>query len=63
MACGRTIRCGCGVTRNRIMAARALEDTPRAQWGSEVRDVLTRAAAEEPDEELRGQLHALLSRH
>ena len=49
------------VTRNRIMAQRVLAETPRAQWGAEVSEVLARAAAEEPDEELRGELRALLS--
>jgi hypothetical protein len=50
------------VTRNRNMAKRAMEHTPPADWGSELREVLARAAEEEPNDELRRDLHALLAR-
>lgn len=50
------------VTHNRFMAKRVMDNASPADWGSELREVLARAAAEEPDEELSRDLQALLAR-
>jgi hypothetical protein len=43
----------------RYRATRVLAGTPRSEWGTEVLETVRRAAAEEPDEELERELHAL----
>ena len=50
------------VFRHRLRAQEVLEDTPRAEWGAEVAEVLARAAREEPDDELKPMLRKLLKK-
>jgi hypothetical protein len=46
----------------RYRAMRVLESTPRSDWGADVVETVVRAAAEEPDEEVKSRLEELLSR-
>jgi hypothetical protein len=50
------------VVRNRNMAVAALEQHPVEEWGSSLIGDLRRAAAEEPDEELRERIKAVAAR-